>query len=90
MRLLLPYVDAPEAAMDPYAIAFAAGVAASGIKADAAALPVALRSWQTLREIACGDDDEHVIKLIYACREEFQVNADERYRQAASLVLRRD
>ena len=90
MRLLLPYCDTPELALRHYAIAFAAGVAASGIKADAAALPVALRSWQTLREIACGDDDEHVIKLIYACREEFQVNADERYRQAASLVLRRD
>ncbi len=86
MRLLLPYFDAPELAVHHYAIAFAAGVAASGINADAAALPVALKSWQALREIAYNDDDEHVIKLIYACREEFLATGDERYQWAASLV----
>lgn len=86
MRLLLPYFDAPELAVRHYAIAFAAGVAASGIDADAAALPVAPKPWEALREIAYNDDDEHVIKLIYACREEFLATGDERYQWAASLV----
>ena len=90
LRVLSPYFDAPLAAVRQYAIAFAAGVAASGIDVQALARPVDVQSWPTLGVHACDATDEHVIKLIYACREEFQVTGDERYRSAASLVLRRD
>ena len=90
LRVLTPCFDAPLSALRHYALAFAAGVAASGIDVQASALPVSVQSWPMLGALACDATDEHVIKLIYACREEFQVNGDERYRSAASLVLRRD
>lgn len=86
MRILTPYFDDPLIAVRHYAVAFAAGIAASGIDAEAAALPVTLKSWETLKNIACNADDEHVIKLIYASQEEFRVTGDDRYRAAASLV----
>lgn len=86
MRILSPYFVDPLAAAHHYAIAFAAGVAASGINAEAANLPVTPKSWPTLKDAACNADDEHVIKLTYACMEEFEVTGDERYRLAASLV----
>lgn len=90
LRVLSPHFDAPLVALRHYAIAFAAGVAASGIDVHASARPVDVQSWPMLGALACDATDEHVIKLIYACREEFQVTGDERYRSAASLVLRRD
>lgn len=86
MRILSPNFDDPLMAVRHYAIAFAAGVAASGINREAAPLPVTPKRWEELEVIACNADDEHVIKLIYACREEFRATGDERYRSAASLV----
>lgn len=86
MRILSPYFDDPLMAVRHYAIAFAAGVAASGINPEAAPLPVTPKRWEALKVVACNADDEHVIKLIYACREEFRATGDERYRSAASLV----
>jgi Questin oxidase-like len=88
MRILSPYFNEPLMAVRHYAIAFAAGVAASGIDAGSAALPFTPKSWDTLKIIACNADDEHVIKLIYACQEEFRTTNDDRYRLAASLVTR--
>jgi hypothetical protein len=90
MRILLPYFDAPMAAVHHFAIAFAAGVAASGIDADAPLLPSNPQHWQALKVAACNADDQHVIKLVYACHEEFLVTGDERYRFAATLVLDRN
>ena len=90
MRILLPYFDDPLLAVRHYAVAFAAGVAASGIDPNAAGLPVIVRPWEALIAAACNVDDEHVIKLVYGCREEFLATGDDRYRSAASLVLSRD
>ena len=89
-RILLPYSDDPQMAVRHYAVAFAAGVAASGIDPDAAALPVTVQPWEALIAAACNAEDEHEIKLIYVCHEEFLVTEDDRYRSAASLVLCRN
>ena len=90
MRVLAPCFDAPIPVVRHYAMAFAAGVAASDIDPGAAAIAVSPRSWDALTAIACDAQDEHVIKLIYACGEEFRAIGDDRYRAAASLVLGRD
>ena len=90
MRILSPYFDEPNAAIHHYAIAFAAGVAASGIDGNARALPATSRAWDELIAAACNADDEHEIKLVYASREEFLATGDDRYRAAAGLVLSRD
>lgn len=90
MRILSPYFDDPRMAVHHYAVAFAAGVSASGINASAAALPVTAQPWEALIAAACDAVDEHVIKLVYACREEFFESSDDRYRSAASLLLNRD
>ena len=89
-RILLPYSDDPQMAVRHYAVAFAAGVAAVGIDPDAAALPVTVQPWEALIAAACNAEDEHEIKLVYACREEFLVTEDDRYRSAASLILGRN
>lgn len=89
MRILLPHFDDPLTAVRHYAVAFAAGVAASGIDSEAAALPVTPESWENLKGIAYNADDEHVIKLIYACQEEYRATGDDRYRLAASPVAER-
>ena len=67
MRLLLPYVDQPQAAVQAYWRAFAAAVCASGLQAGEA--PPA-RPWPELLALALASDDEHVIKLVDSCREE--------------------
>ena len=90
MRILSRFCDDPQMAVRHYAIAFAAGVAASGLDPDADQLPVSVQPWETLIVAACNVDDEHQIKLVYACREEYLATGDDRYRAAASLVLKRD
>ena len=86
MHILSPYFDDQELAVLHYAVAFAAGVAASGIDPKAALLAVTPQPWVTLKAIACDATDEHIIKIIYACEAEWQVTQDDRYRVAASLA----
>jgi hypothetical protein len=68
--VLLPLVGDPEAAVAHYWRAVVAGVAASGL--DLAALgraPMPL-PWDDLVAAAIASDDDHLIKLVDACREE--------------------
>ena len=88
LRVLSPHFDAPLSALRHYALAFAAGVAASGINPDAPELAVTPQPWTALKAIACEATDEHIVKIIYACEAEWQVAHDDRYRVAASLAAR--
>lgn len=87
LSLLMPWLDAPLVAVRHYAHAYAAGVAASGVKADSPTIAVDVLPWPDITRIAIASDDEHVIKLVYACREEWQVTGDAGYQRAASLVV---
>jgi hypothetical protein len=87
LRLLMPWCDAPLIAARHYARAYAAGVAASGVKLDAPTIAVNVLPWPDALRAGTASDDEHVIKLVYACHEEWKVTGDADYQRAASLVV---
>lgn len=87
MRVLMPWLDEPLIAARHYARAFAAGFAASGVKMDAPIIAVEVLPWPEAVRAAIASNDEHVIKLVYACHEEWKVTGDARYQRAASLVV---
>ncbi len=84
MRVLLPFVDEPLAAVHGYWLAYAAGcVAASANVGEAAPL----LPWTRIVKRAIESDDEHVIKLADSCREEEQIYGGKAWRLAASRVV---
>ena len=87
LRLQLPWLDESLIAVRHYARAYAAGVAASGVKVDAPTIAVNVLSWPEALRAGAASDDEHVIKLVYACHEEWKVTGDTDYQRAASLVV---
>ncbi len=87
LRLLMPRLDEPLVAVRHYAHAYAAGVAASGVAGDSPMMAVDVLPWPDVMRAAIASDDEHVVKLVYACREEWLVTGDTDYQRAASLVV---
>lgn len=87
LRVLMPWLYEPQVAVRHYARAYAAGVAASGVKLDLQTIAVNLLPWPEITAIAIASDDEHVIKLTYACHEEWKVTGETNYQRAASLVV---
>lgn len=87
LRLLLPWQAEPLVAVRHYARAYAAGVAASGVKVDAPIIAVNALPWPDALRAGAASDDEHVIKLVYACHEEWKVTGDSDYQRAASLAV---
>lgn len=88
LRLLTLWIDEPLIAARHYARAYAAGVAASGVKLDAPILAVNVLPWPEVLRAGAASDDEHVIKLVYACHEEWKTTGDADYQRAASVVSR--
>jgi Questin oxidase-like len=88
MRVLLPFVDEPMAAVRAYWWAFAAAVCASGMQAGSAP---AARPWPELVAAALASDDDHLIKLVDSCRAEALAYASEDapgpWQQAATRAL---
>ena len=87
MRLLMPWQNAPLSAVRHYARAYAAGVAASGVKPDAPSIAANVLPWPEALRAGSASDDEHVIKLVYACHEEWQATGNADYQRAASLAV---
>ena len=87
LRLLMPWLIEPLIAARHYARAYAAGVAASGVKLDSPIIAVNVLPWPEVLRAGAASDDEHVIKLVYACHEEWKVTGDAGYERAASLVV---
>ena len=87
LRLLMPWLDEPLVAVRHYARAYAAGVTASGVKADASMIDVNVLPWPEALRAGAASDDEHVIKLVYACHEEWKMTREADYQRAASLVV---
>ena len=86
LRLLMPWINEPLVAARHYARAYAAGVAASGVRVDAPTIAVNVLPWPEVLRAGAASDDEHVIKLVYACHEEWKVTGDAGYQRAASLA----
>lgn len=91
MRVLLPWLDEADraTALAHYAQAFAAGWAT--LPADAAAAPIesAPLSWPELIARAIESDNDHVIKLVDACRELERSDGGAVWAQAATRVVAR-
>ena len=91
MRVLLSTIDGDDAcsAIGHYWLAYAAGVASSGLReADLSPAPgTALRSWPELVATALASDDDHLIKLVDACREQERFYGGMVWREAASRAL---
>lgn len=88
MRLLSPWwSEAPQALAD-FWLAYAAGFVASGVDPSAAPRSApAAATWAAMRDAALASDDEHVIKLVFSCRDEFAASADEVWRHAAARAV---
>ncbi len=84
LRVLLPWLADPAAAVRAYWQAFAAAWVASGARPAA---PVALQPWADIVAFACASDDEHVIKLVDSCREQERAYGGEVWRRAAARIL---
>jgi len=87
LRLLMPWLEEPLIAVRHYARAYAAGVAASDVKIDAPIMAVNVLSWPDALRAGAASDDEHVIKLVYACHEEWRFTGAADYQSAASLAV---
>jgi Questin oxidase-like len=87
LRVLMPWLDEPLVAVRHYARAYAAGLAASGVKVDAPIIPVNVLPWPEVLREGAASNDEHVIKLVYACREDWKVTGEAGYQRAASLAV---
>jgi Questin oxidase-like len=72
LRVLLPFVPDPRMAVAAYWRAAVAGVVASRLDLAAIDRAPAPRPWSELAAAAIASDDDHLIKLVDACREEQQ------------------
>lgn len=70
LRVLLPLVGDPETAVAHYWRAVVAGVVASRLDLGALGRAPTPRPWDDLVAAAVASDDDHLIKLVDACREE--------------------
>lgn len=88
LRLLLPYLDEPLAALRSFWAAYAAGAASLPDSALAAVpLPVAGLDWPEIAVRAVASDDEHVVKLVYSAREEHRHYGWQDCRQAGVRAI---
>ena len=74
MRLVLPYFSDQSLALRGFWQAYAAAFIASGVRYIPQAEPAIgpLPDWQQIFNLAMASDNEHVIKLVYSCCEEYQ------------------
>lgn len=87
MRVLLPWLDDPATAIGHFADAFAAAYLSCGIDPAATALPSTGLGWDEVVARAIASDDDHVIKLVHACRDEAAVRGGGAWLHAAGLVV---
>ena len=86
VRVLLPWVEDAQALHPIIVRAFTAAYLAAQIKPMAMQPVSASPSWPDVIAAAIASDDDHVIKLVHACREEFSAYGDARYLEAAALA----
>ncbi len=90
LRGLARWIDDMDTAVRWYWQAYAAGIMASGISGPAphVSLP-APPDWAPIVAAGIAAEDEHVIKLIDACREEYAVYGDGAHALAAQRIAQR-
>ncbi len=86
-RVMLPFAGDAADARGSLVRAFTAACLASGVARARRLAPPAPVEWSVLAAGALASDDDHVIKLIDACKEEAAFYGDTRHRQAAARAL---
>lgn len=86
-RVLLPFAEDPEAASRYLLRAYTAGYLASGAGVAETAAPIAPLEWDAVRHAAMASDDEHVVKLVHACREQAAAYGAGPWLQAAARAV---
>lgn len=86
LRVLLPWLGAWDRAAPLLVAAFTAAYLAARVPAAPRPAPRP-STWPQVIEAACAADDDHVIKLVHACREEAAVYGEGRYLEAAARAL---
>ncbi len=87
MRVLMGHIDDPSDALRWYAPAYAAALVASGVDLHTPAPSGTALSWKEVAARAIASDDDHVIKLVYTCREEARAYEEGPYLHAATLPV---
>jgi hypothetical protein len=92
VRVLAPWLPQEQAfqtqAQEFLTQAFVAAYLAGRVQWREILLPTEGLNWTELSDAATLATDDHVVKLVHACREEYAAYGDARYAQAAALALR--
>ena len=87
LRVLSRWVELDAATAAVLVRTFTAAWLAARIGANVAPPPAAPTSWPEVIAAAIASDDDHVIKIVHACREEAAVYGPGRYLEAAALAV---
>lgn len=89
LRTLLPWLESSVGAQTILAHNFVAAYLAARVIASSEVKSIPQdRSWEEVVAAAIASDDDHVIKLVHACRAEAKVYGQGRYLRAANLATR--
>jgi len=86
LRVLLPWIGDLESTAPLVVAAFTAAYLAARVPAAPRPAPRPL-AWPDAIAAACASDDDHVVKLVHASREEAAVYGEGRYAEAAARAL---
>lgn len=86
VRTLLPWLEDAQPAQALLAQNVVAAYMAAQVKPLAVPAQTAAQEWDTVVAAAIASDDDHVIKLVHACRDEAAVYGEGNYLRAATLV----
>ncbi len=86
LRTLSPWIADTEAAQTILAHNFVAAYMAAHVKPRPVPPAMPTQNWDAVIAAAIASDDDHVIKLVHACREEAAAYGEGKYLRAATLV----
>jgi len=87
LRALSPWIESEEGVQPILIRAFTAAYLAARVVPLALAPEPHLRTWPEVIAAGIASDDDHVIKLVHACREEASAYGEGNYLRAAGLVV---
>ncbi len=87
LRVLSPWIDSEEVVQPILVRAFTAAYLAARVVPLETAPEPRLQSWPEVIAAAIASDDDHVIKLVHACREEANKYGQGNYLRAAALAI---
>lgn len=87
LRVLSPWIESQEGVQPILIRAFTAAYLAAGVVPLAIAPEPRLRTWPEVIAEGIASNDDHVIKLVHACREEASVYGEGNYLRVAALAI---